>query len=206
MLKTLAIPLFALALIAADPAPAKSKPTPLWDGKTLRGWHVIGQGEWKVENGAIVGRNIPSRDFGHLVSDKSYKDFTVRVVYKAIKGNSGLYFRIKEAGFSGVSGFQAEIDPEKDAGGLYETNGRSWVSQPKPEDVKKWYKPGEWNEMIVSAHGGNIVVKVNGMVSAELKDDPGRFREGPLALQVHGGQNVEVMFKTIELLDEGALK
>jgi hypothetical protein len=206
MLKVLVASLFALALVAADSGPAKPKGTSLWDGKTLKGWHVIGQGEWKVENGAIVGRNIPSRDFGHLVSDKSYKDFTVRVVYKAIKGNSGLYFRIKEAGFSGVSGFQAEIDPEKDAGGLYETNGRSWVSQPRPADVKKWYKPGEWNEMTVSAHGGNIVVKVNGMVSAELKDDPGPFREGPFALQVHGGQDVEAMFKTIELLDEGASK
>jgi len=35
---------------------------------------------------------------------------------------------------------------------------------------------------------------------------PGPFREGPFALQVHGGQEVEVRFKTIELLDEGASK
>jgi hypothetical protein len=192
-----------LLLCAAEAPPKPQGPKPLWDGKTLKGWHAIGQGEWKVEDGALVGRNVPGRDFGHLVSDKSYKDFTIRVVYKAIKGNSGVYFRIKEQGFSGVSGFQAEIDPEKDAGGLYETNGRNWVSQPKPEDVKKWYKPGEWNEMTVSAHGGNITVKVNGQTSAELKNDPGPFREGPFALQVHGGQAVEVMFKTIELLDEG---
>ena len=95
----------------------------------------------------------------------------------------------------------AEIDPDQDAGGLYETNGRSWVSQPKPEDVKRWFKPGQWNEMTVSARGGHIVVHVNGIKTAELKDDPGR-REGKLALQVHGGQDCEVWFKDIEITTE----
>ena len=172
---------------------------PLWDGRTFDGWHVIGKGEWKVIDGAIRGTHAKAeKEFSHLVSDKVYRDFTVRLKYKAVKGNSGLYFRIEETGFSGVSGFQAEIDPEKDAGGLYETNGRSWVSQPKPEDVKRWFKPGEWNEMTVSAHGGHIVVHVNGIKSAEVKDDPGRV-EGRFALQVHGGQDCEVWFKDIEI-------
>jgi hypothetical protein len=52
--------------------------------------------------------------------------------------------------------------------------------------------------MTVSAHGGHIVVTVNGKVSAELKDDPGR-REGKFALQVHGGQDCDVWFKDIEM-------
>ena len=112
-----------------------------------------------------------------------------------------MYFRVEEKGFSGVTGFQAEIDAEKDAGGLYETNGRAWVSQPKPEEVKSWFKPGDWNEMTVSAHGGYVVVTVNGRKSAELKDDPGR-KEGKFALQVHGGQDCDLWFKDIEILSE----
>jgi len=172
---------------------------PLWDGKTLAGWHIIGKGEWRIMDRAIRGTHPRSEsEFGHLVTDKVYGDFTVRLKYKAVKGNSGLYFRIEEKGFSGVSGFQAEIDPEHDAGGLYETNGRSWVSQPKPADVKRWYKPGEWNEMTVSAREGHIVVHVNGIKSAELKDDPGR-RKGKLALQLHAGQDCEVWFKDLEI-------
>ena len=75
------------------------------------------------------------------------------------------------------------------------------VSQPKPEEVKRWFKPGQWNEMTVSAHGGHIVVLVNGIKSAELKDDPGR-REGRFALQVHAGQDCEVWFKDIEIMAE----
>lgn len=169
----------------------------LWDGKSMQGWHVIGKGQWKIEENALHATNVKSeKDFGHLVTDRDYTNFTVRLKYKAVKGNSGLYFRVAEKGFSGVTGFQAEIDPDKDAGGLYETNGRSWVSQPKPEDVKKWYKPGAWNEMSVTARGGDIVVTVNGMTTAVLKNDPGRA-SGKFALQVHGGQDVEVWFKDI---------
>jgi hypothetical protein len=173
---------------------------PLWDGKTLNGWHVIGKGNWKIEDGAIHATHTQDvQEFGHFVTDATYSDFTVRLKYKSIKGNSGLYFRIEETGFSGVSGFQAEIDAERDAGGLYETNGRAWVSQPKPDDVKKWFRPQEWNTMTVSAHGRRVVVNVNGHRTAELRDDPGRL-EGRLALQVHGGQDCEVWFKDIELL------
>lgn len=171
----------------------------LWDGRTLNGWHVIGKGQWKIEDGAIHGTNVKGeKDFGHLVSDRDYTNFTIRLRYKTVSGNSGLYFRIAEKGFSGVTGFQAEIDPDKDAGGLYETNGRSWVSQPKPADVKKWFKPGEWNEMTVTARGGDIEVKVNGITSAKLTNDPGRA-SGKFALQVHGSQDVDVWFKDIEI-------
>ena len=199
-MKTSQTLLIACTLLTASLlARAAEKWRPLWDGKTLDGWHAIGKGDWKIIDGAIRGTHPKQeKEFGHLVSDNVYNDFSVRLKYKAVKGNSGLYFRIEEKGFSGVTGFQAEIDPEKDAGGLYETNGRSWVSQPKPEDVKRWFKPGEWNEMTVSAHGGHIIVQVNGIKSAELKNDPGR-RSGKFALQVHGGQDCEVWFKDIEI-------
>jgi hypothetical protein len=43
-------------------------------------------------------------------------------------------------------------------------------------------------------------VEVNGYRTAEVRDDPGRT-EGRLALQLHGGQEVEVFFKDIELLE-----
>jgi hypothetical protein len=174
---------------------------PRWDGQSFNGAHLIGKGDWKITDGAIHATNAKEeKEFGHLVTDQVFSDFTVRLKYKSVKGNSGLYFRIEEKGFSGVSGFQAEIDAEKDAGGLYETNGRAWVSQPAAADVKKWFRPQDWNTMTVSAHGKRITVEVNGYQSAELLDDPGRT-EGRFALQVHGGQDVDVYFKDIEILE-----
>lgn len=173
---------------------------PLFDGKSLNGWHKMPGGNWKVEDGAIVGTSPKSEErHGLLVSDDTYKDFEIRIKYKAIQGNSGLYFRVKEVGGQyGVEGFQAEIDPLNNAGGLYETSGRAWVVQPDSADVKKWYKPGEWNTMSVRAEGRSVVVHVNGMKTAEIKNDPGRT-EGHIALQLHGGQDMNVMFKDIEI-------
>ena len=198
MNRTLAITLIALASVTAR----GENPKPLWDGKSFNGWHVIGKGDWKIEDGAIHGTHAKTEnDFGHLVTDRSFTNFILRVKYKTIKGNSGVYFRIEEKGFSGVSGFQAEIDPTQDAGGLYETNGRAWVSKPTAEQVKTWFKPGEWNEMTVSARGRDIIVTVNGKKSAELKNDPGRL-SGRIALQVHGGQDCDVWFKDIEIAEE----
>jgi hypothetical protein len=166
---------------------------PLFDGKT--------RGKWQVSRGAIVGTSASSESrHGLLVSDKSFGDFTIRLKFKALKGNSGFYFRSDEVGGGvGVHGFQAEIDASKDVGGLYETGGRAWVVQPSAEDVATWFKPQEWNEMTVSAHSRRIVVHVNGRKSAELKKDKGRL-EGHLALQLHGGQDMHVMFKDIEML------
>jgi len=101
---------------------------------------------------------------------------------------------------AGCAGFQAEIDPQNDVGGLYETYGRDWVVKPKPEDVKRYFRPGQFNDMTVSAHGRRIVVTVNGTKTAELKDDPGR-QEGFLAFQLHGGQEMHVEFKDIRILE-----
>jgi hypothetical protein len=170
----------------------------LFDGKSLSGWHTKPGGKWEVNKGLIVGTSSKEEQrHGILISDKKYKDFDLKVVYKAVKGNSGLYFRVDEANDEvGVYGFQAEIDPDKDAGGLYETGGRAWVSQPTPEQVNTWYKKGEWNTMEVNAKGGDITVKVNGKVSAKLVNDPGR-REGHIGLQLHGGMEMEVYFKEV---------
>lgn len=193
----LLLPLFALATLAHG-----QDWQPLWDGKSLRGWHIIGKGRWEIRDGAIHGTHVKTeKEFGHLVTDRLFTNFTVRLKYKTVQGNSGLYFRIEEKGFSGVSGFQAEIDPQNDAGGLYETNGRSWVSKPTAAQVKTWFKPGEWNEMTVTARGGDITVTVNGKTSAALKNDPGR-PSGKFALQVHGGQDCDVWFKDIEIAAE----
>jgi len=172
----------------------------LFDGKTLKGWHALPGGNWKVENGIIVGTNDKSDPrHGLLVTDSIYKDFELRIKFLVIKGNSGLYFRVKEVGGAyGVEGLQAEIHPTEGVGGLYETGGRGWVVEPDSSDVKKWNKPGEWNTMSVSAIGRSVVVHVNGYKTAEIRNDPGRT-DGRIALQLHGDQDMLVSFKDIEI-------
>ncbi len=179
---------------------------PLWDGKTMTGWETMKGGEWKIvesKEGNYIEGISPASDPNHgmFISKEKYKDFTIRLKAKILKGNSGFYFRTERLGGGvNVAGFQAELDATKDNGGLYETNGRAWVSQPKPEDVKKWWKEGQWNEMTVSAHGTRVVVHVNGVKTAELMNDEKGRREGFIALQLHGGMEMHTMFKDIEML------
>ena len=149
----------------------------------------------------MVARNKKAEPrHGHLFLKTPLADFTLRLRFKAVSGNSGLYFRTEQRpGNIGIAGLQAEIDATKDVGGLYETAGRRWLMKPTAKAVQGYFRPGQWNEMTVSAHGRRVVVHVNGKRTAELRDDPGRLT-GQVALQLHGGQDVEIHFKDIALL------
>jgi len=173
---------------------------PLSDGKTLNGWHPVGDGQWTVEDGAFVGRADKEKLYGLLVSDKVFSNFTVRLKFMCLSGDSGFYIRriIKEP--EKANGLQVQVGRTKSGvGGIYESYGRGWVSKPSDELEKSYTKDDQWNEMVIDADGGNVVVHVNGIKSAELKDDPGR-PEGHFALQMHSGCVMHVQFKDIEIL------
>ena len=191
-----------VCLLAVSESSVADEPswTPLFDGKSLDGWQALPGGQWVVKDGAILGTSPKSEPrHGLLASTKTYADFSVRLKFRVIRGNSGFYFRSEKVDHAvGVFGFQAEVANAPDVAGLYETGGRAWVAQPDPELIKKIYKPGEWNQLTVTAQGRHVVVQLNGTQTVELTDDPGRL-EGHLALQLHGGQDMEVMFKDIEL-------
>ncbi|OHB76007.1 MAG: hypothetical protein A2W31_08330 [Planctomycetes bacterium RBG_16_64_10] len=183
-------------LLASDtPSAWKS----LLDGKTLAGWHPVGEGSWTVEDGVVVGRADQTRLYGLLVSDAQFKDFTVRFKFKCLSGDSGFYIRtvIKEP--DQAHGLQVQIGlPGSGAGGIYESYGRAWLVKPTAEAEHKILRQNDWNEMTIDAHGGHVVVRLNGVETAELKDDPSR-PEGHFALQMHSGNVMHVLFKDIEV-------
>lgn len=182
---------------AAPAAPWK----PLMDGKTLNGWHAVGDGKWTVEDGAFVGRANKEKLYGLLVSDKPFKDFTVRFKFKCLTGDSGFYIRTIIGEPEKANGLQIQVGPPNTGtGGIYESYGRKWLVKPTAEDEKKYLKPDDWNEMTIAAHGGRIVVHVNGHKSADLENDPSR-PEGHFALQMHAGCVMEVQFKEIAIQD-----
>ena len=188
------------ALAAAEPEKAPNAFTSLFDGKTLAGWHAMAGGTWQVKDGVIVGTSAKSeRRHGLLVSDKQYGDFVVRCRFRVIKGDSGFYFRSEKVKSAvGVNGFQAEVDNSEEVAGLYETGGRGWTKRPDPKTIKTIYKPGQWNQLAITAVGRNVTVRLNGTITAELKNDKGRTK-GYFAMQLHGGQDMNVMFKDIEI-------
>jgi len=171
---------------------------PLFDGKTLDGWHAVGDGKWTVEDGTIVGRANKAKLYGLLFSDDQFDDFTVRFNFRVNAGDSGFYIRTILKKPDEAHGNQVQVGLSgSGVGGVYESYGRGWIEKPSDALQKKILKDGDWNEMVISAKGRQIVVHVNGTKTADLKDDRGR-RKGHFALQMHSGNVMHVMFKEIE--------
>jgi hypothetical protein len=122
-----------------------SKPYPLFDGKTLKGWHAIPRipiaqypggpepdhsgesykkaastsGHWEVAGGAIVGTQELRGFGGYLLSDGTYGDF--ELTYEAFPdwpADTGLLVRTTGLG---SQGFQVLLDHRKSGaiGGFY---------------------------------------------------------------------------------------
>ena len=201
------IPVSLLFLFLAFSSTAKEPANtwePLFNGENLTGWKPLPGGTWDVVDGAIVGKSPRSeRRHGILLSERKFKDFEVKAVFRVISGDSGFYFRCEPVkGGVSVHGFQVEVDTSQETGGLYETGGRAWVVKPSAEEIpKKAYKAGEWTNLHLTAIGKDITVRINGVVTAELKDDPGRV-EGHIGLQLHGGQEMHVEFKDISIQEK----
>lgn len=176
---------------------------PLFDGKSLDGWEKSGGGEAKVADGEIVLTAKKGSEAGFLMSERTFDDATVRLEYKAVSGNSGLFFRtVPQLAVrpKGVLGYEVDIAPAESAGGLQEPGRRPWVVPLDPEEVGHYFKPGEWNELVVSFHGGRIVVHVNGTRAVDVRGENGR-RDGKLALQLNSRrESVEMHFRRIEVL------
>jgi hypothetical protein len=177
---------------------------PLFNGKSLEGWKAYGQEKWVVEDGTILGESAAGK-YGYLVTHQEYRDFDLRVKFKGeANGNSGLFFHCHITGSSDtgpdIQGIQAEVDPTpgQHTGGLYESGGRGWLIQPTAEGEKA-LKPGEWNELEVSAHGNHIVTQLNGVKIVDYHDPSPKFTEGAIALQIHTGGGVKVRWKDIEI-------
>jgi hypothetical protein len=102
----------------------------IFDGKTLKGWHVSAKsghsraskhksgGRWVVEEGVIVGSQDTPGNGGIVITDKKYGNFEVALEMRNDFGpDSGLFLRSNERG----QAYQAMIDyyPRGNLMGIY---------------------------------------------------------------------------------------
>jgi hypothetical protein len=170
---------------------------PIWDGRTLTGWHPVGGAAWTVEGGAIHAKSLPDNPaIGFLVGDRDFTDLTVRVHFKIARGNSGLFLRSEPQTHAG---YEVEIDEAKRTGGFWESGGRKWVTGPEDNAA---VKSGDWNELAASLHGHRLVIHLNGVKTVDLPDDTPIRTAGRIALQCHGAKrDTEIWFKDLEVLE-----
>ena len=165
--------------------------TPLFDGKTTKGWTPRA----KVESFKAVDDELHliSKVNVWVVSDLQLSDFVaeleVKIPQENAGFNSGLGFRL--VGDKGKpKGYQCEIDRTK-PGGVYGIGMGGWL-YPKGKDqtaaynktTKGLFKPEEWNHFKVEAKGSHIRTWLNGKLIAELEDK--QSLKGRFGIQHHG--------------------
>ncbi|MCB1244221.1 MAG: DUF1080 domain-containing protein [Verrucomicrobiales bacterium] len=189
---------------------------PLFDGKSLAGWEQhSGKAEYRVEDGAVVGKTVAGTGNSFLCTTKQYGDFILELEFKVDPSmNSGVQFRSlfydkdteltingKTMKFAAdrVHGYQFEIDPSARAwtAGVYDEGRRGWLfNLEKNEAARKAFKQGEWNQARIECKGASIKTFLNGVPAADFEDT--LTASGVIALQVHGiGKKTESVGKEV---------
>jgi hypothetical protein len=170
---------------------AEEKWTPLFDGKSTKGWEPRAKVDsFKAVDGEL---HLFSKVNVWVVSDLQMSDFVVETQVKIpldYKGfNSGLGFRL--IGDKGKpKGYQCEIDRGKPAG-VYGIGMGGWLFPKGAEQtaayqkaVKGLFKPEAWNHFRVEAKGPRIRTYLNGKLIAEVEH--GQSLKGKFGIQHHG--------------------
>ena len=188
---------------------ADDKWKPLFNGKDLSGWQVLGEdATFEVKGDKVIGTN-KGRQNTFLATQATYGDFILELeVWVDPRMNSGIQFRSAQLEEGRVYGYQAEIDPSERAysGGIYDEARRDWLYPLSLNPAgQKAFKNETWNKYRIEAFGTSMRVWVNGICTAFLEDDLSAV--GFIALQVHGvGREEEegrqVKWRNIRLLTE----
>ena len=202
MKKSILTSLLATALLL--PGIAQTKPVPLFDGKSFKGW----EGDlsiFRIEDGAIVGGSlkaaVPRNQF--LCTTEEYSDFVLRLKFKLLgdpaKVNAGIQFRTRRIPNNHeVVGYQADAG-QNYWGSLYDESRRKKVlTGPKPEDLPQIIKRNDWNEYVIRAEGKQITLELNGHRTVNYTEpDESIEQNGCICLQIHEGPPAEAWYKDI---------
>jgi hypothetical protein len=219
---------FALVLLVwAVPAFA-ADPVPLFNGKNLDGWEVIGDGQWTVlRDGTIVGQRtadlrkffappatppgrgwIDTQSWLYTVRN-DYTEFDLHVEYwTKTGGNSGISIRdTSRAKWGIVTPPDYTKTPSKIG---YEIQINNRYPDPHPsgsiygfaDAPKDSQRDDDWNAMDIVSRKDRIAVSINGRLVAEHAGDPNRSKTGPLGLQLHDQFSI-VHFRNVRIRELG---
>ncbi len=150
----------------------------LIDGGTgLDNFNQVGDANWRAESGAIVADKGKG---GFLVTKKAYRNFEVYAeFYAETDTNSGIFLRCSDQKkIGGATCYEVNVwdirpDPTYATGAIVDV-----ARVPVPLQYKAG---GKWNTYEIYANGPQMVIKLNGQVTAVGQD--ARHPAGPFALQ-----------------------
>lgn len=171
----------------------------LFNGSDLDGWTIHGTEKWYVENSNLVCESGPDKEYGYLATIQKHKNFHLKLEFKQESdGNSGVFFRSSLEGTI-ISGWQVEVAPPgNDTGGIYESYGRGWLKQ-IPEEKEDILKEGEWNTLEIKVFEDKVTTWLNGVQMVDFSDETIGNADGVIALQIHSGGGIKVLWRNIFL-------
>lgn len=181
--------------------PRKTREAQLFNGKDLSNWDKYGTELWYVQDGLLICESGPDKQYGYLATREYYDDFDLSVEFKQeADGNSGVFIRsfVEEKDVK-VNGWQVEVAPKGfDTGGIYESYGRGWLIQ-IPDEKENILKQGEWNTMRIRVQGDNVQTWLNGEEMVNIRDEKIGAGQGRIALQIHDGGGIKVLWRNLHL-------
>ena len=86
-----------LAPVIANDEEPTFLPDTTFKAASLAGWHALGQADWRVQNGEVVGTVKPGGKGGWLVLDRSYQDVELYASFRCSGGcQTGVLFRVQK--------------------------------------------------------------------------------------------------------------
>lgn len=170
---------------------------PLVQG-TLAGWARAIGGQWAVVDGSLVASGSAKHP-AFLVHSKHQKDVTLHLKFRARYGRGGLLVRGQDRSEDGMlQGLLVDVGGER-PGSLSNTSTGKLIAAADTAVVEKWYRPGDWNDLNVSAHGSRVTIHINHREVVDRRD-VGWTATGLMALVIQHDATVE--FSTVEILGE----
>jgi hypothetical protein len=181
--------------ISSASSKADGKFVSIFDGKTLNGWKMAGEGRFVIIESDAA---LQSDKGGGLLwySEKQYKDFILKLDWKISDegDNSGVFVRFPDPddnpNIAVRKGYEVQIDNR--AGNRIHQTGAIYDFAAPSKIVSK--PPGQWNTMEIQTLGQSYTVIINGQKVTEFTGS--RTTEGHIGLQAHDDKS-KVSFRNI---------
>ena len=184
--------------------PLEGQAVALHSGGPISGWTEVGDAIWESGDDEIGGKTGGGGQ-SFLITERSFGDFVFEVELVAEKpGNSGIQVRSHRRDNGRVFGYQIEIDSSDRAwsAGLFDEARRGWLDNLKDEPAARAaFRRKEWNHYRIECIGPWIRTWINGIPAADHFDP--LDLEGFIGLQVHSGNNTQMRWRGMRLVDLG---
>ncbi|MFM7108668.1 MAG: DUF1080 domain-containing protein [Planctomycetaceae bacterium] len=182
----------AIAATASAAAPPAGNP-PIFNGRDLAGWKVVGAPYWRVVDGAIVGESDAHKKGSMLYTEAAYGDCVVEAdVRFAGEIDSGIMVRKPELQVQiGVS-----RSLKRDMTCSFYVGQGGYPEEARAPRAAELLEPGEWNRIRIEARGDTFTVWLNGEQVSRYTTTAHRD-PAPIGLQVHAGLAMKVEFRDV---------